>query len=281
MYPILFHIGKFPVHTFGVVMVFAFAAAIGLAQVRAPRYGLTKNQVGDLAFWTLICGVLGARIGFIIQELPYYLSHLSELFSIQFSGLTSFGGLIAGALAVVGWAKKHRIPLWHLLDLCAPAFVIGHAIGRIGCLMNGCCFGGVCPQNLSWGVHVEGSPLLHYPAQAYDTLMNLGVVGILLWRERAGMKLGQLTGLALTLHGMTRVVFEFWRAGTDEQVKAGIASSTYWGSLPFTQAQAMAAAIVLLGVVILVACRRNKPIELELPQSKDPGSSLKIEATPA
>src|SRR5277367_440857 len=104
MHPILFKIGSFELHTYGAMMVVAFVAAIWLANLRAARYGIDKNQVGDMAFWTLVSGVLGARIVFILQDLPYFLSHRNELFSLQFQGLTSFGGLIFGGLAVVFWS---------------------------------------------------------------------------------------------------------------------------------------------------------------------------------
>jgi phosphatidylglycerol:prolipoprotein diacylglycerol transferase len=138
------------------------------------------------------------------------------------------------------------------LDVAAPAFILGHAIGRIGCLLNGCCFGGVCPPTLPWGIHVENSALLHHPAQAYDSLMNLAVLAYLLYRERKGLHLGQLAGLALGLHGLTRFIYEFWRAGTLAQVDMGQASSTYWGSLPITQAQAMAFILIVAGVAMYV-----------------------------
>lgn len=258
MHPILFKIFGFEVHSYGVMMVLAFLAAMYVVQRRATKFGLEKQQVGDLCFWTLIAGVIGARVVFILQELPYYLAHRSELFSLQFKGLTSFGGLLFGMAAVILWSIRHKVRVLNVLDLCAPAFVIGHAIGRIGCLLNGCCFGGACSPGLPWGIHVEGSPVLHHPAQAYDTLMNLAVFGILLWRERRRFNTGQLAGLALALHGLTRVIYEFWRAGTVAQVNANEASSTYWGNLPFTQAQAMAAVLVLAGVgLYLVAGHRQ------------------------
>jgi phosphatidylglycerol:prolipoprotein diacylglycerol transferase len=261
MLPVLFKIGTFEVHSYGVLMVIAFIASIALAQFRAPRYKLTRNQVGDLCFWCLVAGVLGARIVFIAQEWDYYSKHTSELYSLQFRGLTSFGGLFFGMAAAIVWSIRNKISGWVVLDLAAPAFVLGHAIGRIGCLLNGCCFGGACPTGLPWGIHVENSSVLHHPAQAYDTLMNLLVLGYLLYRERKGLNLGQLAGLALALHGATRVVYEFWRAGTEAQVNAGEASSTYWGSLPFTQAQAMAGAIVIAGIAIYFVFRRGKALD--------------------
>jgi phosphatidylglycerol:prolipoprotein diacylglycerol transferase len=266
MHPILFKIFGFEVHSYGVMMVIAFLVAMYIVQIRAAKYGLEKNQVGDLCFWALVAGVIGARVIFILQDLPYYLAHRSELWSLQFRGLTSFGGLLFGMAAVIIWGIRNKIPLLHLLDLSAPAFVVGHAIGRVGCLLNGCCFGGACSPTLPWGIHVEGSSVLHHPAQAYDTLMNLAVFGFLLWRERRGLINGQLVGLALALHGTTRVIYEFWRAGTVAQVNANEASSTYWGNMPFTQAQAMAAVLVVAGIAIYVFAGHRK-VEPQAPEA--------------
>jgi phosphatidylglycerol:prolipoprotein diacylglycerol transferase len=75
MLPVLFKIGQFEVHSYGLILILAFIAAYFFGRARAARYGLTKDQVGDAFFWTLVFGVLGARVGFIIQELHYYLEH--------------------------------------------------------------------------------------------------------------------------------------------------------------------------------------------------------------
>ena len=96
MRPILFNIGNFPIHSFGVMMVIAFFSALWLVRRRAAAFGFDPSAISDVAFYTLIAGVLGARLVFIVQELPHYLSHPSELFTLQFQGLTSFGGLFFG-----------------------------------------------------------------------------------------------------------------------------------------------------------------------------------------
>ena len=259
MRPVLFKIGSFEVHSFGLVMVVAFLAAIWLLQRRADRYGISKDQVSDLTFYTLISGVLGARIVFIAQEWGYYSTHTKELLSLQFQGLTSFGGLIFGAIAVMVWGKLHRVSIGHLLDFAAPAFILAHAIGRFGCLMNGCCFGGACPAELPWGIHVEHSSVLHHPAQVYDSLMNFAVLSGLLFMERRQLRVGQLLGATLALHGLTRFIYEFWRAGTVAQVTAGEASSTYWGNLPITEAQGMAAVLMVVGIVIYALVPNRAP----------------------
>jgi len=195
MLPILFTIpkfhlgsytlGPFPIHSYGVMLVVAFLAAMWLIKRRSGRYGVNPEKIVDMGYWGLIAGVLGARIVYLLQELPYYLKHTNELFSLQFSGLTSFGGEIFAVVAIIFWARKSKYKIVKILDLAAPGYALGYAIGRVGCFLNGCCYGGVCSPNLPWGVHFadsRGGP--HHPAQLYDALMNVGVMAILLTVEK-------------------------------------------------------------------------------------------------
>lgn len=257
MLPVFFKIGSFEVHSYGVMLIIGFLVGLWIVRRRAPRFGLDPQKMSDMLFWVLILSILGARIAFILQDWGYYMKHRDELFSIQFAGLTSFGGVLVALLVMVLWARKKQWPVRTVLDVIAPAGLVGHAIGRVGCLLNGCCYGGQCSPNMPWGIHVDHIPVLMHPAQIYDALMNLVGVGILFWIERRGYQSrGQIFALALTFHGLSRFIYEFWRAGTEEQVNAGLASSTYWGNLPITQAQVMAAALVLAGLVMYVAWRR-------------------------
>ena len=97
---------------------------------------------------------------------------------------------------------------------------------------------------------------LHYPAQIFDSAMNLVVLGILLKIESKSPRPWVIFSGFLILHGLTRFIYELWRAGTESQVKAGLASSTYWGSLPITQAQGVALFMMALGGIVLL---RTKP----------------------
>jgi phosphatidylglycerol:prolipoprotein diacylglycerol transferase len=249
MFPVLFHIGSIPLRSYCVMIVAGFAAAVVLGQVRASRYGLSKRQVRDMLCWALFAGVLGARVGFIAQDIPYFVGHPLETVSLRFEGMTSFGGLIAGTAAIMIWARLHRVHVLRILDVTGPSFILGHAVGRVGCLLNGCCFGVVSP-GLPWGIHVEGSAVLHHPAQAYDSILSLTVLAYVLHRESKGSHSGQIFGLSFGLYGLVRFVCEFWRAGTLAQVNANEASSTYWGNLPITQAQALAVVILAVGAVL-------------------------------
>lgn len=252
MCPVLFHIGSFPVRSFGIALVVGFIISLWIAKARAAKYGIDPAKVWDLAFGLLIFGVLGARVLFILQELPYYLKHTNELLSPQFEGLTSFGGILAGLIVVTIWSRRHKVAFGAVLDMLAVPFLVAHAVGRVGCLLNGCCYGG--PTNLLWGVQFPDVTGLHHPAQIYDSLMTLAGAGLLVAIEkRKHLLFGQSFSLMLVIYGASRFIFEFWRAGS---------SSTYWGSLPITQAQAMAAVLVIVGVVTYSLIGRRRRAEV-------------------
>jgi phosphatidylglycerol:prolipoprotein diacylglycerol transferase len=260
MHPVLFNIGNFPVRSFGVMILIAFLAGLWLVRWRAPRYGLDVTKATDLAFTVLIAGILGARLAYIVQNVSYFSQHPNELFSLRFEGLTSYGGVILGAAAVAWWAVRNKASLGKLTDLYAPAFMFGHVFGRIGCFLNGCCYGGSCPSHVFLATQFPGTDGPHYPAQLYDSGMNLIGVLVLLAIERKGwLRTGQLTGLFLVIHNGIRFVYEFWRAGTDEQNAQGNATAHYFGGLPITEAQAMSLALMVAGLIVFFANSRKSP----------------------
>lgn len=258
MHPILFESGSFKLYTFGLMLVIGLLSAMWLGRKRAERYGLTKDQFVDASFWALVPGILGARIVFIIQDWDFYSKNTDKLFSWQFEGITSFGGVIFGALGLYIWARMRKVPFMHILDAMGAAFLIAHAIGRIGCLLNGCCFGTQCEQ--PWGIHVANHTGLFHPAQVYDSLMNIAGLIILLRLEKRGLRSGQSFGLFLIFHGLARFIYEFWRAGSVEEVKRGLASSTRIPGMPITEAHVMAAVLIIIGLAIYVLRRAAAPV---------------------
>lgn len=259
MHPILFKIGTFEVRSYGVLLVIGVLIATWMATKRAPRYDIDPKRLWDVVVWIVIVGVLAARLTYIAQEWEYYRDHRAELLSIKFDGLTSFGGVVGGFLAALVWCKRTKTAPLALLDTLAVPFLIGNAIGRVGCLLNGCCFGH--PTSLPWAVSVEGAPGLHHPAQVYESFFCLIAAVILVGTERRWrLHRGQSIALAFVLFGLSRFVYEFWRAGTTEQVREGIASSTYLGSFPITQAQVAALAIAGLGIVGAIVFGRRQPL---------------------
>jgi phosphatidylglycerol---prolipoprotein diacylglyceryl transferase len=238
MHPTIFQIGSFKLASFGAMMVLALLAGLLMARKRAPSHGVTPDQVADVSFWLILSGILGARLFFVAQEWKYYLANTSELFTIQFQGLTSFGGFIVGSSVAAFVCKRKGISPLTFLDVIAPAFLVGHAIGRIGCLLNGCCHGQPAKSAFPFLAYSFENKQMNVPAQIYDAAMNVVAVVILLWLEKRYPKQGFAFGMMMVLHGLARFIYEFFRAG---------ASSTTIGKLPLTEGHIMALAIMVVG----------------------------------
>lgn len=249
MHPTLVEIGGFKIASFGLVMVVAFLSALLLIKSRAAKFGLTSDNVTDVSFYAIIFGILGARLLFIVQDLPYYITNWRQLITVQFQGLTSFGAFIVGGIAAYVVCRKKKISPIAFLDAAGPAFLLGHAIGRIGCLLNGCCHGKACATAFPFAAYSAENKLLNVPAQLYDSAMNIGVLLVVLAIENRFRKPGFTLGVTLLLHGLTRFVYEFARAG---------ASSTTIGGGSLTEAHFMALAVMIVGGIITMVAFRSK-----------------------
>ncbi len=256
MYPKI-HIGSFELPTFGLTLAVGFLLGLWIVRRRAEARGIDALRVTDGLFWGILVGVLGARITFIVQELPYYLKHTDQLLDWRFQGLTSFGGILFGFVFMVFWCRAKKLPLLPVLDVVGPAFLIAHAIGRVGCLLNGCCFGNVCDPSAPFAVSNLDTGRTHVPAQLFDSGMCLIGAWLLTRIERVGLSPGQSTGLAISFYGISRFIYEFWRAGTADQVARGLASSVRLGDLPITRAQSVALLFALLGLAMFFALKRT------------------------
>lgn len=259
MLPTLFKVGPVEIKSFSVMMMIALLVGVLLSTRRARARGIDPQRVVDSAVWMVLAGVLGARVMFVAQEWSYFAKHPEHLWSLRFEGLTSFGGFLFGFFALALWCKIQKIALTTMLDIFAIPFLIANAIGRVGCLLNGCCYGVQCGPPL--GVHFDGLLTLHHPAQIYESILCLTGAAILLKIERSrSLASGQIFGFAMISLGISRFIYEFWRAGTVDEVNRGLASSTRIDGLPITQAQVVAMLIALVGVSIAVLRRRSAPL---------------------
>lgn len=251
MHPELFRIGSFPIKSYGVLLMIGVIVASYMASRRAPRYGLKPDVIWDSLFWMVIPGILGARITFIVQNWSYYSQNTNELFSLQFNGLTSFGGLILGFVGLMVYIKVKKLDPWAIFDSIGVPVLIGHAFGRIGCLLNGCCFGYPCGQHGAFCVHVEGHQGEFLPAQAYDAgicvLIALALIGV---EKKWAMKPGSSFFLAVASYGLSRFIFEFWRAGPE--TAPGVFAADLIAGTPITKGQAMALVFVAVGLGFLI-----------------------------
>jgi len=151
-----------PIRGYGMMLLLAVTAGTGLAVWRARRIGIDPDLVVSLAFWLFLPGIVGARLFYVIEYWPSFHrpdigQTLKAILSINQGGLVVYGSLLGGAVGLVLFVRRNALPLLPLGDLVAPSVLLGLALGRIGCLLNGCCYGGPC--ELPWSVRFPwGSP---------------------------------------------------------------------------------------------------------------------------
>jgi phosphatidylglycerol---prolipoprotein diacylglyceryl transferase len=147
-----------PIYGFGFMLVVALFVCTWLAGRRARKEGIAKEHVYDVAFYLVLAGIVGARLVFMIQ----YGQPLESFYKFWEGGLVWYGALAGGAvgylLAYYFVLRKHGISTWKLADIIAPSLALGLAFGRVGCLLNGCCYGGVA---------CTGCPALHFPVHSF------------------------------------------------------------------------------------------------------------------
>ncbi len=165
MHPILFHIGSFPIRSYGVAMAVAFLLGIVVARQRARRAGLNPDLIIDMAFFVIILSVLGARGAYVIARWDWFGSHLSQIPRVWDGGLALYGGVVLGVITGLIFFRVRHIDIWRGADVVAPSVALGVAIGRIGCFLNGCCFGQPC--ELPWAVS--------FPAGSYADVAYPGM----------------------------------------------------------------------------------------------------------
>ena len=231
---IAFKIGGFTDYWYGIIVAGGFLAGLWTASRRCVLDKLDGKVISDLGVWIILAGMIGARAMHVVTywEEQYTDQPLSHLLDFRGGGLVFHGGFIGAALAVILYVRLHgKQPLWKIADAFAPSIPLGHALGRLGCLMTGCCFGSAC--DLPWAIHFPAhSPaftalgqaptdaahsLYVHPTQIYSALLNVALYGGLAWLYRHKRFDGQVFGLYLVGYSINRFIVEFFRG--DYQVE--------------------------------------------------------------
>jgi phosphatidylglycerol:prolipoprotein diacylglycerol transferase len=246
MNPIFLELGDLTIHWYGVFMALAFSAALINWIVIGRRRGWPLQDCSDLLFWVMIGGILGARINYVLADLETYSKDPLSALRIYEGGLIYYGGFVGAALSVLLLAKRRGIPLIAMLDFVVISVPLGHALGRIGCFMNGCCFGRPFQGKLGctfprgsavWQqqhqdklveFHQTHSLPVH-PVQLYETVANLGVYGLLVFLYLRSRNVGLVAGVYLVSYPLSRFLLENFR-GTQRLI-LGPHSTAQWVSL--------------------------------------------------
>lgn len=180
-----------PVRGYGFFTLLGLVSGVGLAAHRARKMGLNPDLIFSLAFWMFVAGIAGARAFYVIQKWPEFRYNevgdlnstaqtLSEIFKFTEGGLVVYGSFIGAMAAAVIFMRRNRLPVLAIADLIMPSMVLGLAFGRLGCLMNGCCWGGVCEQEAMGMCFPQGSP------PYIDQLFEGRLLGLEIERNSAG-----------------------------------------------------------------------------------------------
>ena len=223
MHPVLIDLGFFQIPTYGVLLVLGVGLGLWTIKLRADRAGLPSDKILDLALWVVIWALVGAKVLLVLVELPRYLHHPAELRGVLRAGGVFLGGLLAAIAAAVVLFRRYGLRFLETADVVAPSIPLGHAVGRIGCLMAGCCWGGRC--DLPWAItytdpraHANvGTPLgvpVH-PFPVYAMLFNLSLYLFLAWLYRRGVATGRVFASYLMLYGTGRFLLEFTRGDAE------------------------------------------------------------------
>jgi phosphatidylglycerol---prolipoprotein diacylglyceryl transferase len=264
-FPPGFHIGPFELRFYGLAYAIAFLVGTAVAVRHLARRGVPAPVSESIAFWTIVLGLVGARLYFVVQSGWYwYLTHPQHILAMWEGGMAFFGAIFAAVPTLFVLGRRHRIAFTDLLDAGVLFAAVGQPIGRLGNFMNGEILGP--PSNLPWAVRYTNPQTMapqigvaYQPAMLYEALGTLCILGVLLYLRRRGVPSGVLGLAYLILYPVSQLIVFYWR--TDYETPPIL-----WGLK-----QAQLTSLVVLAIVVPFAIwlwlrMRRRHVVREAPQ---------------
>lgn len=251
---VAFNIFGFNVYYYSLCILLGVIVAYILITREGKKQGLTKEFTSDLIFYTLIIGILGARVYYCVFNLDYYLANPSEILKIYNGGLAIHGGVIAGLVFVYFYTKKKNVSFIKILDIVAPAVIIAQSFGRWGNFFNQEAHGGITtyqnlknmniPEFIINGMHIEGK--YYYPTFFFESIWCLiGFIILMIARRNKNLRKGFQIGFYFIWYGIGRFFIEAFR--TDSLMFFGLKI-----------AQIVSLIGIIIGIIIIVTNRNKK-----------------------
>jgi phosphatidylglycerol---prolipoprotein diacylglyceryl transferase len=215
MHPILFTFGSFSLYTYGLFLALGFMAAVWFSKRNARFYDIKPDDISDLFFVVMVCGILGARLLYVLINIEEFQSNLLDIVKIWKGGLVFFGGFIGGVAGSVVLIRMKKLSFFKTADSISPGVALGHAIGRLGCFFAGCCYGRQC--DLPFAVkftHPDSLAPLHmflHPTQIYMAASNLALFFVLVWIQKHKRFHGMVFLSYVMIYSVFRFIIEFFR----------------------------------------------------------------------
>lgn len=252
MNPILLKIGNITIYWYSVMILIGFLIASYLITKETQKFNIKKETITDMLFYTIIIGILGARIYYVLFNLNYYSNNILDIFKVWEGGLAIHGGIIAGSIFIIIYTKKNNLNTLKILDICVPGLLIGQALGRWGNFFNQEAHGPVTslehikylPKFIQKGMYIDGN--YYIPTFLYESILCLiGLIIILIIRRKLKLKNGQITGFYLIWYGIIRFIIESFR--TDSLMLSAL-----------KQAQIISIVMIIIGIILIVKGNKNE-----------------------
>lgn len=265
MNPILIQIGNIKIYWYSVMILTGILLGTILINQEAKKHNIPKSKINDMIFYTLIIGILGARLYYVIFNLNYYLNNPIDIIKVWEGGLAIHGGIIAGAITMIYHTKKHDLNTLKIFDICAPGLLIGQAIGRWGNFFNSEAHGTITtlehlknqhiPNFIIEGMNINGNYYL--PTFFYESMWCLlGLLLILIIRKLKITKIGQITSFYLIWYSIERFIIESFR--TDSLMLNTL-----------KQAQIISIIMIIIGIAIFIISTKQPKYNKENEYAKN------------
>ena len=254
--PILFEIGSFAIGWHGIFVILAVIVGIVVSLRLAKGDGIDRGSIYSIAPWAILGGIVGARLFHVLDYLALYANEPVAMLRFWDGGLSIFGAILGGTLAVAIYARVSGLSLGHLADLIAPGLILAQAVGRIGCTINGDAYG--IETSLPWAFVYKDLPGVYappgipgHPAPVYEIIWDL-LVFASIWKLRGRIRPeGSLFLVYLSLYSFGRFFLSFLRGG--EQAVLG----------PLHQAHIIALLVLAVCVPLLIYRMRRPRVLAE------------------
>lgn len=259
MYPILFSVGDFPIHTYGAMGALGFLVGVGIVLSRCWRAGLDLNRVSDVIFWGSISALLGSRLVFVLQN-PDAIRSPADFLDLRSGGLVFYGAFLTGLPVGFGLIHRFGLPAFRLWDVFATGLPVAHAVSRVGCFAAGCCYGAPAAGPFAV-IYPPDNPLAPHDGpvhavQLYEAgaLLLIGLAVNLYFPRRRWD--GQVFLLYALLYAIARAALETFRG---DAARGWFLPSLLGPVLTFSQGVSVVFAAVALALFLGVARRAAPP----------------------
>jgi phosphatidylglycerol:prolipoprotein diacylglycerol transferase len=261
VHPDIVHWGFVHIRSYGLLLAVAFLVGTWLSVREARRLSLDEDKVVTVVLIVLVTSVIGARALYVLEHVQEFRREWFGVLAIWQGGLTLYGGVVAGTVGGLMAARQMSLPMWAVADAVTPAFALGTVFGRVGCFLNGCCYG--VPTSLPWAVVFPtesfaglefGNATVH-PSQLYFALAGLALFGVT-WGLRKRLRVpGTLFWIFILLFALVRIPLDATRAYEPEATLLTLGATEVKESQVTSLALALFAALMILRLRRLAASR--------------------------